>query len=128
MISLDLRIPPVLVVLLDAAAMWAASRLAPGLHFSMPARLLLAACMGGAGVSVCLLAIASFRRAGTTVNPLRPDRSAALVASGIYGVTRNPMYLGFLLLLIGFAIYLSNLLAFLFLPIFVLYLNRFQIR
>ncbi|WP_422879670.1 methyltransferase family protein [Noviherbaspirillum cavernae] len=69
----------------------------------------------------------SFRRASTTVNPVSPGAATSLVSAGIYAFTRNPMYLGFLLGLSGWAVYLSNAAAFLALPFFVLYLNRFQI-
>ena len=47
---------------------------------------------------------------------------------GIYSITRNPMYLGLLTMLSGWAVFLSNALAFLFLPAYVLYINRFQIE
>jgi protein-S-isoprenylcysteine O-methyltransferase Ste14 len=68
----------------------------------------------------------TFRQAKTTVNPLKPHASS-LVTWGVYAISRNPMYLGGLIMLLGWAIFLSNALAFLFLPIYVLYLNRFQI-
>ncbi len=63
----------------------------------------------------------------TTVNPLTPEATTTMVTSGIYRFTRNPMYLGFLLILAGWAIALSHLLAFVILPLFVWYMNRFQI-
>jgi len=69
----------------------------------------------------------SFQKAKTTFNPLKPDAASSLVASGIYRVSRNPMYVGFLLVLTGWAMWLSHPLPFLFLPIFVGYMNRFQI-
>jgi protein-S-isoprenylcysteine O-methyltransferase Ste14 len=50
------------------------------------------------------------------------------VTSGIYGFTRNPMYLGMLFVLIGWALYLGNALALLLLPVFIFYMNRFQIE
>jgi protein-S-isoprenylcysteine O-methyltransferase Ste14 len=59
---------------------------------------------------------------------MKPQSSSSLVISGIYALTRNPMYLGFLLVLLGWAIFLSNALAFLFLPAVIFYLNRFQIE
>jgi len=65
---------------------------------------------------------------GTTVNPMKPESSSALVRSGIYAWSRNPMYVGFLLILIAWAILLSNATAFVFLPGFLLYMNRFQIE
>ena len=68
----------------------------------------------------------TFRKAKTTVNPTKPYASS-LVTWGVYAISRNPMYLGGLTMLLGWAIFLSNPLAFLFLPVYVLYLNRFQI-
>ena len=58
---------------------------------------------------------------------MRLDKASALVVSGVYKVSRNPMYLGFLLVLFGWGIFLSNLLALLLLPGFVVYLKHFQI-
>jgi protein-S-isoprenylcysteine O-methyltransferase Ste14 len=72
--------------------------------------------------------VVAFRRAGTTVNPMKPESSSSLVVSGIYAFTRNPMYLGFLFALLAWAIYLSHPAAFLVLPLFVWYMNRFQIE
>ena len=88
---------------------------------------LLDATLGLLGVACSVLGVASFRLARTTVNPMTPDATTALVVSGIYRVTRNPMYLGFLLLLLAELVWLSNPVAFLVAPAFVLYLNRFQI-
>jgi protein-S-isoprenylcysteine O-methyltransferase Ste14 len=66
----------------------------------MPVPVLLAAVVT-LGVALNLLPKLSFQRAGTTVNPLRPSASSALVTSGIYRYTRNPMYLGQALVLLA---------------------------
>ncbi len=71
--------------------------------------------------------VIAFRHARTTINPTKPDASSALVSAGVFRITRNPMYLGLLLLLFSFAIYLSSVWA---LPIpllFAAYIDRFQI-
>jgi protein-S-isoprenylcysteine O-methyltransferase Ste14 len=70
--------------------------------------------------------VVTFRKAKTTVNPLKPHASS-LVTWGVYAISRNPMYLGGLIMLLGWAIFLPNALAFVFLPIYVLYINWFQI-
>jgi protein-S-isoprenylcysteine O-methyltransferase Ste14 len=62
-------------------------------------------------LSLDLAGVLEFRRARTTINPLRPENASALVTSGIFGWTRNPMYLGFAIVLFGWAVYLANPLA-----------------
>jgi protein-S-isoprenylcysteine O-methyltransferase Ste14 len=124
---LKLKIPPPLVALVAALAMWFAARAAPSCTFMLPAQRILAACVAVVGVATSIIGVASFRRAGTTVNPMRPEKASSLVISGIYKLTRNPMYLGLLLVLLAWAVFLSNAVAFIALPAFVLYMNRFQI-
>ncbi len=124
---LELKVPPVALVLSMAALMWLASWAMPAFGLMFPAHELFSVSVAVAGVVISGLGIASFRRARTTVNPMKPDSTSSLVVSGIYRLTRNPMYLGFLLVLLGWAIFLSNALAFLFLPAFIFYMNRFQI-
>ncbi len=126
--ALELKIPPGVVFLVLATLMWLLSRAAPAFGFLLAARSTVVFALVGTGIVICALGVISFQRAGTTVNPLKPGTASSLVVSGIYRWTRNPMYLGFLLGLTGWAFSLSNVLAFLFLPVFVLYLNRFQIR
>ena len=84
--------------------------------------------MGLLGLLGSTLGFIEFRRARTTLNPTRPGTSSSLVKTGIYRRTRNPMYLGFLLMLVGWAISMGNVASFLALPVFVIYLNRFQIE
>ena len=126
--ALELKVPPLAVGFIIGALMWLAKRIVPAMSVEFPGRRPLAITIGVAGAIIIILGVASFRRAKTTVNPMKPDTSSTLVVSGIYQRTRNPMYLGFLLILVGLAIHLSNVLAFMFLPAFVLYMNRFQIE
>jgi protein-S-isoprenylcysteine O-methyltransferase Ste14 len=124
---LKLKIPPPLVALVVGVAMWFAAQAAPSCAFILPAHRVLAACVALVGVATSIIGVASFRRAGTSVNPMRPEKATSLVISGIYNLTRNPMYLGLLLVLLAWAVFLSNALAFIALPAFILYMNRFQI-
>jgi protein-S-isoprenylcysteine O-methyltransferase Ste14 len=95
--------------------------------FALPAKAALAAVLTATGLCFGLVAFFQFRRAGTTVHPTKPQESSVLVVGGIYRVTRNPMYLGVLLILTAWAAWLGNGAAFVLLPCFVAYLNRFQI-
>ena len=125
---LELKVPPVAVVLVTAGFMWLVAWAVPALGFRSPARDLVAMSFALAGAVTSALGVVSFRRARTTVNPMKPELASSLVTSGIYKLTRNPMYLGFLLVLLGWAVFLSSLPAFLFLPAFILYMNHFQIE
>ncbi len=125
--ALELKIPPPVVALLAATVMWLASRAAPALGFDVPARRMIAAGLALAGVVVSVMGVVSFHRARTTVNPMRPQAASSLVVSGVYRVSRNPMYVGLLLVLLGWAVLLANVLALAIVPTFILYMNRFQI-
>jgi len=77
---------------------------------------------------VAVAGVLEFRRARTTVNPTTPQAATSMVRSGIYRHTRNPMYLGMLLVLAAWAAWLANPAALAVLPAFFLYMNRFQIE
>jgi protein-S-isoprenylcysteine O-methyltransferase Ste14 len=126
--SLDLKIPPVALALLFAALMWLLSTSLPSLGWTSPWRATAAAVLFSAGFAIALAGVLEFRRAKTTVNPLTPEAATVIVTSGIYRLSRNPMYLGLLLVLIGWAVWLSHILPLILVPFFVLYMNRFQIE
>lgn len=123
----ELRVPPVIVLLFTALVMWLISRFVPAAALVLPARVIFAVSVAVIGASISVAGLVAFARAGTSVNPLNPQASSVLVLSGVYGLTRNPMYLGFLMILAGWAILLSNAVGFLLLPAFLIYMNRFQI-
>ena len=125
--ALELKVPPLVLVLVLAVAMWFAAMQLPSLAFTLPWRHSLAATVSGVGTLILLAGMYAFQKAKTTLNPMKPDTASSLVASGIYRISRNPMYVGFLLALTGWAIFLSHPLPFLFLPVFVAYMNCFQI-
>lgn len=127
MAALDLKVPPVVVVLAAGAAMTALAWGVPGAAVAVPARYAIGAALAAAGSAVCAAGVSAFRRARTTVNPMTPGAAAALVDTGVYAHTRNPMYLGFAVLLGGWAVALANAASLGVLPLFVLYLDRFQV-
>jgi protein-S-isoprenylcysteine O-methyltransferase Ste14 len=124
--ALELKVPPLALVFLFGALMWLASAYS-AFTVALLWRSVFAFIFCTVGVAIILAGFLAFLRAKTTVNPLTPEATTAMVTSGIYRFSRNPMYFGFLVVLTGWAMYLSNLLAFAFLPLFVLYINRFQI-
>lgn len=128
--TLELKIPPLALVCVIAALMWVLSVTLPTWSVGLPASWLItfiALTVALIGAVFCVLGVWQFRKMGTTVDPRVPEQSATLVVQGIYRVSRNPMYVGFVFFLIAWGIVLNNLASGLLLPAFVMYMNRFQI-
>ena len=126
--ALALKVPPVAQVIITAAAMYGVSKMVPALTFSLNGSTALAVALGVIGMSLGIMGVTQFRIAQTTPNPQALEKVSSLVTSGVYQYSRNPMYVGLVLILLGWAFYLSHLLAFVLLPIFILYMTRFQIQ
>jgi protein-S-isoprenylcysteine O-methyltransferase Ste14 len=125
--SLELKIPPPAIALLICVAMWVLAVVTPVLDVSMFDRAMAALIIVSIGGVVAVTGVAGFRRAKTTLNPTKPQTTSALVTAGIYQYTRNPMYVGVLLVIVGWAAFLSSLWALLGPLAFALYITRFQI-
>ena len=128
MSTLELKVPPPAVALLFGFLMWLVTSLVASIEVTLGARLAVALLFASIGLVFGVSAMVSFSREKTTMNPTKPAASSSLVITGPFRFTRNPMYLSLLLYLLAWAVYLSNFVAVLFLPVFVLYINQFQIK
>ena len=124
---LQLKVPPVAVTLLFVGLIWLVARSLPGPTCTGAACTVLAGGLAGLGGAIALAGVWQFRRARTTVHPLRPETASTLVTTGVYRFTRNPMYLGLLLALFGWAILLGQPAALLLAAGYVPVMNRLQI-
>ena len=125
---LELKIPPPIVGALTATAMWLLSLVTPSLKMPSPLRLVAALVLAMVGLTIAFAGFIAFNHAKTTVNPTKPEKSTSLVTSGIYKITRNPMYVGLVLVLVAWAVQLSAPWTLAGPLAFVLYIVRFQIR
>jgi protein-S-isoprenylcysteine O-methyltransferase Ste14 len=108
MTSLELKIPPPVVALFFGLCMWLASSLVAPLELPFVLRVGAALTLVAVGLVVSTAGVVLFRRARTTIDPTKPMATSALVSGGIYRVTRNPMYLGLLAGLLGWAAFLAK--------------------
>lgn len=125
---LELRIPPVVVLLAHGVGVWL---LGGGERSFAPVASVtggVVACLVVTGGLIAGAAVLQFRSSNTTVDPRRPGSSTSMVTGGVYRLTRNPMYLAFALLLTGWACLLGGGRGLVFVPVFIFYLDRFQIR
>lgn len=109
-------IPPVILLLTILCGI--------GLHYWMPLAKVLDESWDKVGIALIILGVLvvigpaiAFRRAATTVRPFHD--SSALVVSGMYRYTRNPMYVGMVVVLIGVAVLLGDLSPFIMPFVFV---------
>ena len=80
------------------------------------------------GLIFIISAVIQFINRKTTVNPTKPHKTSTLVITGAYKITRNPMYLGMLLIIISFALYKALIISLILIPLFIFYINKFQIE
>ena len=122
---LNNKIPPVIVVLFFAGIMALIA------HYSVIDFTVFVAYLAASLVIIgcvsCVAGVVSFKLAKTTVNPNKPEQASKLVTSGIYRISRNPMYLGFAFILAGWGVWLSSVWAMLGVVGFIGYLTLFQI-
>ncbi|TMN79719.1 MULTISPECIES: isoprenylcysteine carboxylmethyltransferase family protein [unclassified Pseudoalteromonas] len=122
---LNNKIPPVIVVLFFAGIMALIA------HYSVIDFTVFVAYLAASLVIIgcvsCVAGVVSFKLAKTTVNPSKPEQASKLVTSGIYRISRNPMYLGFAFILAGWGVWLSSVWAMLGVVGFIGYLTLFQI-
>lgn len=126
--SLELKIPPPIVGLLVAAAMWGIASVCPLLDLPLFIREVIAGVLLFAGAAIAFPSFFAFIRARTTFSSMKPKATSSLITGGIYRFTRNPMYLSVLLMLIAWAVFLSSAWTLVGPFAFVLYINRFQIE
>ena len=126
--NLELKIPPVILMIIFSVIMFCMDMIYPITLFSSRAALLFGLLFIMSGIAIILTGAIAFRKAQTTVNPTKPETSSSLVKCGIYSVTRNPMYVGMASSLLGIACYLSNPITLSLVIGFMLYMNRFQIQ
>jgi protein-S-isoprenylcysteine O-methyltransferase Ste14 len=122
---LESKVPPPLVTAAVGLLMWGASAATPSVRLPVP--FVLAAVVAIAGLTIEGLGGLELIRRRTTVNPLEPCDASNLVTTGVYRLTRNPIYIGDLLILIGWGLYLASPVALVLVWVFVPYLDRFQI-
>ena len=124
--ALELRIPPPVLLVVWGHVVWWVSIDLPGLNV-MPVLTEAAVAVGLIGLALNLFPKLDFGRANTTVNPMRPETASALVTAGLYRYSRNPMYLGQVLVLLAWVMYCRNVAGLLIVGLHVLYLTWLQI-
>ena len=123
--SLENKIPPAAVWLVCALIMKSIAYVLP--FVALPHLPIVAIVMALIGIGAGITGVWSFYKARTTINPIEPSEATHFVSGGIYKLSRNPMYVGLACCLVSWAIWLSYLLPWLGVLLFIAYMTRFQI-
>lgn len=125
---LELKVPPVaLFILVLVASYFSAQQLSTG-AIGMPFKLVVLSVGIVLSGVIGLAGVWEFRKQKTTVNPIKVETASTVVDSGVFGYTRNPMYLGLFILLFCFGYFFQNIFSVLLSFAFVIYMNQFQIK
>ena len=125
MIDIKTKFPPPLVALTSGFLIKYTKSIFPMIEIKN--KFIFGSFMITSGLIIILSAIILFKKYKTTITPLKPSKATKLIVNGVYKFSRNPMYLGLLLVLIGVSIMLNLIGGIFFIPLFILYLNYFQI-
>ena len=136
--SSGVKFPPPLIYMLGLLAGYLFERwlpfaiaitVRPGVHTTnfwfAPAARVAGWALLALGLAIGFVSVGLFRRAGTSPNPFRPV--TAIVTSGIYRITRNPMYLGMVVIYVGISLLIRSAWALVLLPPVVLLVDRLVI-
>lgn len=124
---LELKIPPPIVALLIGLGMWGLAQWPPYWSMDTIWRYLLSALVAAVGIAIAASGVITCLRAKTTISPFSPNKTTSLITTGIFQWTRNPMYLGVLLLLCALAVLLQSVWALLGPVVFFLWVYFLQI-
>jgi len=122
---LKTKIPPPIVTILFAIMIFYFSD--NFAYIDLPFKIYISLFFISLGFIVTFSSARNFKKKDTTVNPMKPNETSKLVTDGFFKITRNPMYLGMLLFLLGLSIYNGLIVGLIFLPLFVGYITYFQI-
>jgi len=117
--------PPIVTLTFILLSFWLANYF-PKLAFNYHG--LLSLIMTLIGLTIIVIGVKTFHKSDTTVNPLNPSEASHLVTHGVFSYTRNPMYLGMVIILLGVSIYNGVYIGIIILPCFIFYITEFQIK
>jgi protein-S-isoprenylcysteine O-methyltransferase Ste14 len=122
-----LKIPPPVYLLACAGLMWLVHTWLPLFHLIPSPWNQMGLLLMVTAVALDFWSLGLFFRVHTTFNPIHPERTSHLVTHGSYRYTRNPMYMGMLVILTGWCLWLGSFSPFLCLPLFVWVLTVQQV-
>ncbi|OEE93303.1 protein-S-isoprenylcysteine methyltransferase [Vibrio genomosp. F10 str. 9ZD137] len=127
-VNLEQKIPPVILTIIFVGIMYLTNLYLKFTLFDLPFKVEVLLIFFIIGVTFALAGVISFKKHKTTLDPMNTENVSTLVKSGVYRYTRNPMYVGMLMALLGYGFFLSNPINLFITVLFIWYMNKFQIK
>lgn len=124
----ELLIPPPIISVIVMIIQYAMYKLFPICSFYWVGNNIVSTVLILIGLSLAVTGIITFKKHSTTTKPTQPELSSKIVSSGVYKISRNPMYLGILFGLLGIGFYFGNIISILTPLLFFIYITQFQIK
>ena len=121
-----IKIPPPILVLVLVISNFFSSKKIDLIH--LPNQDLISIIILLIGVLILTNPIFKFIKSKTTIDPIKFKKVNKLITSGIYKYSRNPMYLGLLMIVISTSIFYLNIFSITTPFLFYFWINRFQIK
>ena len=125
--TLELKVIPPAQLIISALLMLGLAKLFPQNYFEISARLFLVIPIILIASIIGILALYDFHKHKTTFHPHTPEKTSKVVNTGVFGYSRNPMYIALVLILVALGVYIQNYTSFIIIPVFIWYITRFQI-
>ena len=121
-----IKIPPPLIVLVLIISIYFSSKKIDLIN--IPFQLEISFFILSLGILVFINPVLKFIKSKTTINPIQFEETNILVTSGIFKYSRNPMYLGMLMIILSTSIFYLNIYSILTPLLFIIWINKFQIK
>lgn len=125
---MEQKILPVFQVIIAVLLMMLTVNFFPNFHYTFSLKFPIFLLLILLALSIAFIAVYSFKKHQTTVNPTKPEATSKIVHTGIYSFSRNPMYLAMLIFLIAISLLCENSLAFLPILLFIWFITIYQIK
>lgn len=122
------RLPPAIVLIVHFGVAFLLKKYLILANFSISGQAAVSMLFGISGLALVIYSMYTLYRARTTIDPIFPEKATSLITTGPFSISRNPIYLALLLILMAWIIRLGNVVAVLLSLTFVWHLTRFQIK
>ena len=125
--NLELKVIPPIQLIISSGLMYTLAIYFPNYNYYLNTSLAITILLIICAAFIGLWALYDFHKHKTTFHPHKPEKTSSLVDSGVFSLSRNPMYVALAMVLLAVGVFLQNYFSFFVIPLFIWYLTKYQI-